>query len=1661
MLRFNTFRSGRYLRSKFVEGKYLLASEATDLELEVLDLLREVVKATIGDVAIEDAWKVERLSDTQILIKPGQAYFKGLPFAMRSGKDQLVTGAVLSLGTVPVGTVAADDSTGLGKIITFNSGSVTPSNIYRLVISAREELITEVDDPFLQNVNLTESTAQKIRLNFQLNIVPESLQTESSVPYRDESSASVAVTNFPNAGGQAAPNYVNQIVATPTAAGNAELISLNLISGSEGIDGRDVELVLRNDPGIGGGNPFPNSPSSQQAFSNGKLIDSYGGVYHINAIFNDTVSTQVVIRIDKEPDQPNPQIVNTFPITVQKRAVFVTDDSNGVPQGRLHWPIATLDWDSTDGIVHQSKITDLRNVISIQEESQRLLLMRDNVKLVGGGNVSFNLSNDMLTWTESFELVNPHGPLQTIAAAFSPLVDGGSIAFEMDLENGGSIQRGSLAVTVSSGGTTATLAAVDLSQVRLGNVLEDSNGDVHVITEIDNVNDTVTAATSIATGAATIHMDSFGPGYAPLDKNSFILAVRSGEHVLVGGEEEESESEDRNAKLVSGGTWSYSSGTLTWSADAYIQVPGLQNERNTILANNISLSSDGEVAYVNINRTTGSNANLSVVVADIQDVVNSENLLIFARRVDGDVILGTGTIRLKDGQSSELDAQMSNENLTFIGATSTADDAPNYPNNNYVTDGQSLVDAIGTLDDELATVAGSVASISWKDPVANFAALPALGNTDGDVRLVLDTRIAYHWDAGDMEWKPLTGTGGGVKVIGGGDVSWEAPGGSAATIYQHLTGGDQSGGSIQSATHVVGASFQATVTALANKVTAGLVRVGSPVFDIVCDIRSIGGTILDTSINVIPAASVSASPGSTYEFTFAGVTLNSGTSYIISYRPTNITLVDGTNRITGDLNTTDAVAGHNWLVSTDSGGSFGFSTGREQVLTVEEVIVGGVTFTDPLQLEMKGLDYSDNNIPITESPIMLNNDLDVAYVIPNVTPGGPDLSIVVDTLANVPVNAIIIARREGTDAILGSSSTRLLDGQSTRLYSQMSDQNLAYIGATDTVDEDPSYSSDIRGTAGQNLTARTGALTDALGDQQEDRSAYLRSDLPVTWTGTQLIFSSDIVLEVVNTKSGTVTQHTILASASPLSLSNGQSAWIAINRLSASENVTLQTGAVPAQSQANKDVFIVARRQDASSVGYLHLPLHKQVLEPGQTVRLGASGAGTGGANETLETLKNRFLDSPFELLTPNIFSVNEDNLVDGSSTGEYSLVDKSFNLDTIGETMVSSQMLDPDEFLSDPASLGHAELMVFWKEGFVDPIATYEVSRNGGNAWQAVDMERVGTTELFRGIHSFSTESNQTVLSEAAVSGQDTLNATTIQELAQKIVLTDAAEIRSIELLMNKAAAAVGNIFVQIRTDNAGEPSDTVLTESNAISIASLSTGNITVTANFTTVLAAGTYHIVLRTDAAYKAGTMDLSWRRGTGAEGRSYNGTVWATTGFDYGFNALGIELDLRVRITSATTDVKLTGYGIFYKKSVGNLVTGLREIEVFKFSGDLNTTDFAVSNFTVNPEQLKVYDVNTGKVYRYGIFAVDGNTVKFDSGQFLSPGETITLMFDQTSGGAFDTSDVNGLLLASNHLGSSDPNIDKSQNGRGIFLRRPDGTLREIAIDDSDNIVVYSV
>lgn len=140
----------------------------------------------------------------------------------------------------------------------------------------------------------------------------------------------------------------------------------------------------------------------------------------------------------------------------------------------------------------------------------------------------------------------------------------------------------------------------------------------------------------------------------------------------------------------------------------------------------------------------------------------------------------------------------------------------------------------------------------------------------------------------------------------------------------------------------------------------------------------------------------------------------------------------------------------------------------------------------------------------------------------------------------------------------------------------------------------------------------------------EDRSAYLRSSEEVVWTGTELQFTQDIVLEIINTASGVTSTHMIPAAASPIAIANGESVWVNVNKAATSETLTVNksnTTAIPPLSNAFKDVFVFFKRIDAGGAGYLHLPFTKQLITEGQSVRLGASGSGSGSS------VKATFLD--------------------------------------------------------------------------------------------------------------------------------------------------------------------------------------------------------------------------------------------------------------------------------------------------------------------------------------------------------------------------------------------------------------------------------------------------
>jgi len=684
----------------------------------------------------------------------------------------------------------------------------------------------------------------------------------------------------------------------------------------------------------------------------------------------------------------------------------------------------------------------------------------------------------------------------------------------------------------------------------------------------------------------------------------------------------------------------------------------------------------------------------------------------------------------------------------------------------------------------------------------------------------------------------------------------------------------------------------------------------------------------------------------------------------------------------------------------------------------------------PATITIKQGMASDGSITLTDGQFLyvdLPNPL-VGAIYDGVGVGALNYKVASRGSFSITDQAYWLAYREGTKLVWRFAG-ELQPGEETQVSDNVPQGLLDAIGIVSETSM-PSYESDIRGYPQESLVSRVGVLTDAEGDEQEDRSGYLRSDDVVTWTGTQLQFTQNIVLEFLNTKTGTLRQHVVSSAASPVTIGNGQSIYVLIDREASSpQSVTLinsGTTPIPAQSQAQKDVFILFRRNDVAGTQFLHIPFHKQVLEPGQSVNLGASGAGSGGGDSLFADYKRRLVLSPFLYLTPVVFEFAKNTLTDLSSTGAFSPAKKAFEIDT-AQTFVSVQMLDSD-FLNDGVDVDDVELWLNWLDGFVDTAATYEVSRNGGNHWQTVTMSRVGVSGSYRGYHTFTTEPANQDLQGYAVSNADTnntLDTTTAQSRAQPFTVTSQEVVKQVELYLNKLGSALGTFTAKIVKDSAGAPSTSpvdILSESNPVSISALGAGNNTSLVTLpSVVLSAGTYWLIIETDAAYKAsfslGVTELRVRADTSAptapNSFQFNGSVWSVVAG----NALTYQLkgrlhDLRVRITSSTVDRFISGFGLYYGIEPGVTTASQKLVQREFFAGSLNKTDFTL-NWLPDPDLIEVFDAYRGQVYvaADGVFKINGFQIIFEPNTFNDPGEDILLIFRQTKGTSFDNSDQN--------------------------------------------------
>ena len=165
-----------------------------------------------------------------------------------------------------------------------------------------------------------------------------------------------------------------------------------------------------------------------------------------------------------------------------------------------------------------------------------------------------------------------------------------------------------------------------------------------------------------------------------------------------------------NAKLMGGGVWAASNNLgdtqLEWNGVAYVSLPGLQKERNTIQPDIISLAED-EAAYVILNKLAGPNEDL-VVQKDL--FVNifpyNPNLFLIARGFAGGVLVGNSCFSLIHGESKELDTGMSIQNRQLLG--SDVDETTSVPEYSLrgapertLDDTQPVLEALSSVDAEI------------------------------------------------------------------------------------------------------------------------------------------------------------------------------------------------------------------------------------------------------------------------------------------------------------------------------------------------------------------------------------------------------------------------------------------------------------------------------------------------------------------------------------------------------------------------------------------------------------------------------------------------------------------------------------------------------------------------------------------------------------------------------------------------------------------------------------------------------------------------------------------------------------------------------------------------------------------------------------------------
>ena len=804
---------------------------------------------------------------------------------------------------------------------------------------------------------------------------------------------------------------------------------------------------------------------------------------------------------------------------------------------------------------------------------------------------------------------------------------------------------------------------------------------------------------------------------------------------------------------------------------------------------------------------------------------------------------------------------------------------------------------------------------------------------------------------------------------------------------------------------------------------------------------------------------------------------------------TNFPVKSGTSRITYNL-----FSGGNWTTPDATEGYFVpmFIIGTNNTLEPVAAILGQSQYST-LSAAQTGALYSNltfGSLLTPEQKVLYRIIFQTSTTFTN-TPHAMvaevvDLRVVADsTIAATSVTEHnLLSGRDAAGAhpataisVTTSSFTRVLNASDTDVQTSLNDidgQVNKFFGQL-LLTSTPAHTSRATIT-GADVTMQDGVV----------RSQIIKN-LVMNFTGAQISFGAG--------DAGTIYASdgvTVIGSFTYPSIPVGQWQWFSVsllantigsdNRISVTVNVIAASTNGASQSAAPRATFTSSGFSlgevavQSTGVGTINPIGQSNVVQLG--IGSGSGSGGTGNVTDIQARAEMKLLDSRYQLATIDDFLTNGTSLT-SSATATFDVANSRYDFTAAAQQLVSVNLFDANEFLTQGVDCSEAEVDLYYLLGNVDKTPTVDVSRDGGNNYFPVTVSRVGTTDQFTGRVVFGTEATYTTLASQALDGAGIqLNATTVQSLSQMFTVANAATVVSFQLTFGKSGTNItGLVYVQIVKDSTGSPGTPSSSPSDVLTSITNQATNLTTLTTFsaTATLPAGNYHLVVSTDSTYKtaynastnAVAVDVH-APGSAPFANQYNGTTWSSTGDNFTYVVTGRVLDLRLKvIASATTnwDVNtlavLNGFAVSYNPSISQIASATAALEVQQVNGTSNVSTFTLGNFLPDPSYMRVYVVETGQVFRFGAYSLNGYQVIFPANTFSTPGQTYTIYFDQTLGGGFDNTDVNAALLAANHLGSTSANIDRSSNGRGIILRRPDGTLREITIDNSDNIAVYSV